>query len=885
VRSPAAVLALPLLAGSGLAILLFDWLPDLFAFTAAAAALIALLAAAASFACGSYVECSAAIAIGALFAGLSLGGAAAERAYQPSLLRWYTSLPAARAEEPWVLEGTLREDAAATAYGTSLSVDVDRIALPGPTTRRIAGGTRLSVTGTLAIDRLSEWRAGRRVRLPALLRIPLVYRNPGAPDDGRGLARRGVVLVGAAKSGALVEVIAHASALREAAGSARAWARANLAACVGRWSSRSGAVATAIIVGDRTGLSAADERRLQEGGTYHVIAISGGNIAILTAILLVGARVLRVPRRAAAGLAIAALLFYAEITGAPASVARAITAAVVYLAGRLLDHRGPALNALAVAAILATMASPLSAVDPGFLLSFGATLGILVLAPRLSGAPGFAVASAIRRKTHVSRLFALFHRTLHALATLLIATLCAEIALAPLGALFFLRITFAGLLLNFAAIPLMVVVQAGALAVLAVAAPLPAIASLFGYATHVAATGLVDSARFVDVAPWVSVHVPRPAVWLVTAYYTACVAALAVRRHAKAWVAIAALMLVIMLIGPPFGVRDSVPSRHGEMLRLVFLDVAQGDSTLVWLPDGRTLLVDAGGTFLGQTIAPSSGDVPDRRAAPFDIGDRIIAPTLLTMGLRRVDTLVLTHGDPDHIGGAAAVMRRYTPRAIWEGVPVPPFDPMRMLAADASAARMVWRIVQAGDTEKDGAVEIRVLHPPLPDWERQRVRNDDSVVLELRMGAVSIVLPADIGAEGERAVAARLSRARTVILKVPHHGSATSSTPAFLAALHPAAAIVSAGRDNRFGHPSPPIVARYREAGVPIFRTDRDGAVFVDTDGKSVWIRGWTGRELTLTNGHSSSHTPKPLPFPPASRRGPSGPALRGDVPVPRSAR
>ncbi len=865
-RCPAALVAVPLVAGGLAAILLFDRLPDLLAFHAAAAALVALLASLAAFASRSTGECAVAIVGGALLAGLSLGASGAERAYSPPLLDWFTSLSAGRAEEPWIVEGTFREDAALTAYGTSLSIDVDRIGAPGAAMRRRAGGVRLFVTGALALDRVRQWRAGRRVRAPALLRLPSTYRNPGAPDDVRALARRGVVLVGAVKSGALVDVTARAGAVPEAAASARAWARTQLARCVGRWSPRSGAVATAITIGDRTGLSSDDERRLQEAGTYHVIAISGGNIAILTAILLVVARVLGVPRRAAAGLAIAALLFYAEVTGAPASVARAIAVAVVYLAGRLMDHRGPPLNALAVAAALAVAVSPPSAADPGFLLSFGATLGILVLTPRVTGAlsslgwtPTGGVASGFGRistadaaPTAVPRGFSrtIPRRMLGAAVTLLVATLCAEIALAPLGALLFMRITFAGLLLNFAAIPLMGLVQAGSLVVLAIAAPFPAIAPLAGYAAHLAAAGLVDSSRFVDLVPWLSVHVPPPAPWVVGVYYAACVAVLSIRRHATPFVCAAALAFAVMLAGPSFAARDAMPplpARARDVLRVVFLDVGQGDSTAIFLPGGRVLLVDAGGTFLGQTVAPPVPEETTRPAAGFDVGERVVAPALRAMGVRRVDTVVLTHGDPDHIGGAAAVMRRYAPRAIWDGVPVPPFEPMRVLAAAAASARTSWRTVLAGDTEREGAVEIRVLHPPPPDWERQRVRNDDSIVVEIRLGAVSIVLPADIGAEGERAVIARVSPAPIVILKVPHHGSMTSSTPEFLAALDPRAAIISAGRDNRFGHPAPLVIARYRDGGVPLFRTDRDGAVIVDTDGETVWIRGWTGRELTLT--------------------------------------
>ena len=129
-------------------------------------------------------------------------------------------------------------------------------------------------------------------------------------------------------------------------------------------------LATAILIGDRTGLDADDERRLQEAGTYHVIAISGGNIAILTAILLILFRTVRTPPRFAAALTIGLLLFYGSLTAPAASVDRAVTAACVYLAGRLLDQSGAALNVLAVAAALAIALVPVTAFDPGFVLSF-----------------------------------------------------------------------------------------------------------------------------------------------------------------------------------------------------------------------------------------------------------------------------------------------------------------------------------------------------------------------------------------------------------------------------------------------------------------------------------------------------------------------------------
>jgi competence protein ComEC len=179
---------------------------------------------------------------------------------------------------------------------------------------------------------------------------------------------------------------------------------------------------------------------------------------------------------------------------------------------------------------------------------------------------------------------------------------------------------------------------------------------------------------------------------------------------------------------------------------------------------------------------------------------------------------------------------------VWEGIPVPPHIALREVAAQAAAAGISWRNVVTGDRERTGSVEIRVLHPPLPDWERQRVRNDDSIVLELRYGAASIVLPGDVGREGEQALSALLTRVPIRVLKAPHHGSASSSTPPLLDAASPTAVVFSAGRANRFGHPAPVILDRYRDRRALIFRTDEDGAIVLDTDGSRVRFSTWSGR-------------------------------------------
>ena len=793
-RIPAVLVAAPLAAAAAAGVLLAGSIPDYLSVATAGAAVIALIAAAGFFALRVDDGLVLAVVVGYAAAGFSSAVSVTRSLYSPPLASWFQT-NAGDASDPVTLVGVLRDDASRTESGVAMTVDVVRVAA-----QHTAGGVRVVVGGAPPAEAVARWRAGRTVRVSALVRSPATFRNPGVPDETKALALRGIVLAGTVKSAALVEVVSEANAVAEAAGSVRVVVRRVLATHVAPLGARSSAIAAAILIGDRTGLSDDDERRLQDAGTYHVIAISGGNIAIFTALLLFIGRVLRLPVRAVSVVAILVLWFYGEVAGGAASVGRAITGATVFLAALALDHRGAPLNVVGVAAVLALAISPAVIVEAGFLLSFVATGAIILGVPRLVG--------ALRRG--------------HAVAAMPAATLCADVALAPVLATFFGRLTAAGLIVNFVAIPMMTIVQLGGLLLLAVAPLSDRGAGWCARVVHLAATALVESARLVDVVPWLARSVPAPSPWLCVGYYLGCLGLL-VGRVRRAATAMLAGSLLLLVVGPPATSRGLVARPAPGLLRVVVLDVGQGDATAVMFPDGTSLLIDAGG-LAGTT---------------FDIAGRVVIPALHALQVAGLHALVLTHGDPDHIGGAEGVLRAFSPAAVWEGVPVPPHPALRAIAARAADQRLLWRVARAGDVDRAGEVEIRVLHPPEPDWERQRVRNDDSIVIELRYRDVSILLPGDIGREVERALIPSLGLAPTVILKAAHHGSATSTSDEFLDAVKPRAVIVSAGRNNRFGHPAPAVVERVARRGIPMFNTATNGAVFLETDGRSVRVWGW----------------------------------------------
>src|SRR3954471_4777026 len=502
--APALLVAIPLLVGVAAGAL--GPVPGSVALAMLA---VAWLASAVSLAAGCGRTLIASVFCGCLSAGAALGARAAQGADHPRILAWFQD---AAPSHPVRLTGVLSQDASVTEPGVSLTMDA-RSVVDRDRSIAVDGGVRLSIAGTLASGAARRWTQGRTVTVVGSLREPVDYNDPGVGSDRERLARQGIALIGTVKSAALVTEVSRASTLDEGAAALRRHVRDVTHAAVGRWNPRTAGVVTAILIGDRSGLNPDDERRLQEAGTYHVIAISGGNIALLTTLLVLIGRVLGLSTRATAAGAILFLAFYGYAAGLAPSVLRATLGGVIYLAARLLDHRGPPLNALAVAGASAAASAPLSILDPGFVLSYGATLAIVVAATRGTGS-GHRVRGKARWRRAATTV-ALAFRALG------LATLWAEVALAPVGARLFGRISLAGLVLNFLAIPLMSVIQVAGLAAIACAGVSTSVASLCGWVASVSTSALIQSAGLVDIAPWLVLDVPPPPIWLILSWYAA----------------------------------------------------------------------------------------------------------------------------------------------------------------------------------------------------------------------------------------------------------------------------------------------------------------------------------------------------------------------------
>lgn len=310
----------------------------------------------------------------------------------------------------------------------------------------------------------------------------------------------------------------------------------------------------------------------------------------------------------------------------------------------------------------------------------------------------------------------------------------------------------------------------------------------------------------------------------------------AARLHRMSRLAAAMLCVtLVLIIAHPLSASDA-----GGRLRIDFLDVGQGDAALVTMPDGTTLLVDGGGRPNFNTRrAPPADEQEDDEVFEHDtrsIGEAVVSEYLWWRGLARVDYILATHADADHINGLNDVARNFSVRAALVGR-APRDDPeFKRFHATVQAAGVPVYLLGRGDALRFGAVEADVLWPTRTDDSGAASGNNDSLVLRLRFGERVLLLTGDIEKGAEAALTSTPEDLRSDVVKVAHHGSRTSSTAEFVARTHPRLAVISVGLSSMFGHPHAEVLKRWRASGAEILTTGRSGTITVSTDGHDLRV-------------------------------------------------
>ena len=693
---------------------------------------------------------------------------------------------------------------------------------------------------------------GARVRLTAKLRLPRNFRNPGAFDYEGYLHGLNISALASVKSGD-IEVLPGTSGSH--LGFWRSRVRNSILRHIhqsGLWSKEDAVIFAAMIVGDDSLLLRDVREEFQQTGVYHLLVVSGMNVALLAFAIFWLARRLRLPEWPASLLTIALSALYAYIAGMGVPIMRAVLMLSLFLVARFLYRDRSGLNATGFAALVVLVLSPAALFEPGFQLTFLALLAITGISLPILERTSAPYRSALKHLDTTGydlglepklaqfrldlRLVAgrlqqfLGERAARIIVTgavavvlglfelLLVSAITQAVLVLPMRA-YFHRAAILGVPANILVLPLaglMLNIGVAAIALSYVSLPFAKLAAMLAAgALHWTLGCLHFLSRF-HVAQW---RVPDPTAFLMLAALAGILLAfLSVRKQRTiAFAGLAALFFSSGVVAT----YHAAPRVESDKLEITAIDVGQGDSLLVVSPHGRTMLIDGGGS-----IGPVRSE--------FDFGEDVVAPYLWSRGLDHLDVVALTHAHGDHIGGLPRIIEDFHPSELWVGIN-PETTELRQLYEIADENHVAIRQHVAGDELDWNGTKIRVLSPP-PDWQpKPQPKNDDSLALLISYGDTRALLAGDLEKKMERFVATESPHAD--LLKVAHHGSATSTTPELLAAVHPHFAVISAGYQNSFGHPRPVVLNRLQIYGVKTYRTDLQGAVTFLLDGKRVEAR------------------------------------------------
>jgi competence protein ComEC len=798
-------------------------------------------------------------------------------------------------EEPLRLAGHIASTPRRTAYGFQFDLETER-AESRTASRDVTGKVRLRLEGSERAEtwaRMDELHLqyGDAIRVLVRLRKPRIYQNPGSFDFRRWMeSTEDIYWVGTLNNPRLVEKLAGSD--RGGISTLPEQIRNRLLHAIDhlypRWSAqgRCGSVLKAVLLGDRSALDSETIESFRKTGLYHLLVIAGLHVGLLALLADCLLRLVGLGARARRLTVLALLIFYAFLVEQRAPTLRATLMIGLYLLAGLLHRRSSTLNAIGLAALVLLLWRPAWLFESGFQLSFSAALLIAGLAvPILERTTepyrrALGGLNEIQLDAHIAPRLAQFRVDLRVLvawlksrlhvldrhdalagalvtgparallwaANMLLFSAVLQVGLLLPMATTFHRVALAGIGLNALAIPVMTLLLALAVPTVVLAAVIPVLAVWPAKVLAFVMAGLFALTGLPHLPAWLSFRVPNPPLWVSCGFVVFILAAaLALgRRQAsasdvvtsglspaapplkarslRAWalsVSLAGLGVMTVLVAThPFPPR--LPTGR---LEVTALDCGQGESLFVVLPDRTTMLVDGSGS---RQPGASEGALQGR---PWDPGEDIISPYLWSRGIKKIDIVVLSIPHEDHLGGLFAVARNFRIGEFWH--------------AENGAARAYWdlleklrekgvveRTLEAGDNLERGGATVRALWPERSLEPAASFSNDDSLVLRIAYGGDSVLLTGDITAKAERQLLASGQEVSSLVLKVAHHGSNSSSSPEFLARVNPRVALVTGG-SNDFGNlPGQETLARLRDQGIRTFRPEVDGATTVEMAGR-----------------------------------------------------
>ncbi len=785
--------------------------------------------------------------------------------------------------EPVEIEGVLAGRPEPSAEGEFLLVRTERLRYRGAD-RQVSGNVRLFLPVSKNVEN-PKLKHGSHVIVNCILEREDEYLNPGVLRVPELLDQMGIDAGGSVKSPLLIEHVADESVFIPLG-----WIFDRRAGLINDLTSElsptAAGIMTASLLGDKHFLDRNTAEIFREGGTFHVLVISGLHITFIGGILLLIVRAFSRNRWVQFLTTTVILWAYTLAVGADVPVVRAAIMFTIVLFSYVLYRPASMLNSLGLCAIVLLAWRPSDLFNPSFHLTFVSVAAIIAFAyPLIEGMRKIgawspttetpfppAVPDWLRRSCETlywneeawkfdsnrqmwsaslfkspflaGRINGSTQKVLRYLTEGIIVSLVVQICMLPLLVIYFHRVSLVSIVLNlwvgfFIAIESFAVVIAAMVKNISplLAAPVFVLAELVNWV-------MLLMPRLLTGHSWSGFRLPAysshgRAVYVL---YLAALIVLAfviyrwepmrgLKRYKPALYAAGAVTVILFLtiIFHPF----SSPAPDGR-LKIDFLDVGQGDAALVTFPNGSTMLVDGG----GRMRFPSSND---DETEPFEpdirrLGESVVSEFLWERGYSKIDYILATHADTDHMQGLVDVAKNFRVNKAIVGRANDGDPDYEELRNTLNRRGIETAFASAGDHWNVGDVTIEVLFPPEDDGPAGLSNNDSSIVLRITYGQRSFLLTGDIEALAEAALVSSGIDLAADVVKVPHHGSRTSSSPALVGSVQPSIAIIPVGRRSPFGHPHPEVVERWRASGADVRTTGEKGMVTISTNGSDLQI-------------------------------------------------
>ncbi len=658
---------------------------------------------------------------------------------------------------------------------------------------------RLNVYPAREDSKVYRYKKGDILEFSGILEIPRGSRNPAGFDYRQYLTRRGIHYTANISASDVEKVgeknLSVPSLFMEFV---RSRVHSVFSESVG---GREGALMIAMMLGDRWLLPHDLTIDFRQTGLSHIIAISGLHVGFILLMLDKMLSVLPISHKIAIILKITALWFYCLLTGATPSVLRAVFMATVYLGGKYAGRKSDALNSLSLAAIGILIISPLDLFDIGFQLSFAAVLGMILFNGK------------------IEKIFSFFPKWL---SSTLSVTLAAQLGVVPLIAYYFNIFSPVSIPANLIFVPLSGFMVCFGFVVMIVGLIIPVFAEMIGWPLKIAAWVFIEGAQLASVMPVAFINVVSPSLLVLVCFYLAFLIS---SKEKPSWVKNVPVWCAILVFIPLF--HSALQPLIHNNLKVVFIDVGQGDSIYIKTPDEKHILIDGGGRLFDSERG-------------FEPGEDVVVPFLLKNGVGRLDLLVKSHDHSDHIGGLRAVASSLPIGVFLEYPPSEGSEKYHELKNIINKKDIHTIKAHAGQIYSIGRyVTLEVFYPDAQGMTLNKFYDGDdnnrSLVFLLRYKDAEVMFTGDIYEDVEEYISQEWNK-DIDILKLAHHGSRTSTSQYWLDAVNPHLAVIQVGRNN-FGHPHEEVLKRLSGKGTRVFRNDIHGAVICEFDGKNWTIR------------------------------------------------